>query len=104
MHSKQIIGISLTKPMSFPITPPPQKKKKRILDYTRRNIFLVCFCLYVFISIVEDCSGFTTGDRIDGVYNISPNKNLTESVPVYCEFSSDGVWTVCIDDASAKCV
>ena len=60
--------------------------------------------LYVFISIVEDCSSFTAGERIDGVYNISPNKSLTESVPVYCEFSSDGAWTVCIDDVSVKCV
>ena len=55
-------------------------------------------------SIEEDCSGLTAGDRIDGVYNISPNKSLTESLPVYCEFSSDGAWTVCIDNVSAKCV
>ena len=84
--------------MSFPIN----LKIKGILDYTQH--FFVFFCLYVFISIVEDCSGFTAGNRIDGVYNISPNKSLTESVPVYCEFSSDGAWTVCIGDVSAKCV
>ena len=84
--------------MSFPIN-----LKKEYMT-TRGATFFGLFLLICFIFIVEDCSRLTTGVRIDGVYNISPNKSLTESLPVYCEFSSDGAWTVCIDDVSAKCI
>ena len=64
---------------------------------------ILFFLKTVLFTILEDCSGFTTGDPIDGVYNISPNRSLTENVPVYCEFSSDGAWTVRIDHFHLEC-
>ena len=86
---------------SYELSDKPKKKEY----LTTRDATLFWFVsFYMFLSIVEDCSGFSAGERIDGVYNISLNKSLAESVPVYCEFSSDGAWTVCIDDVSAKCV
>ena len=39
---------------------------------------------------------------MDGVYNIFSSSSFTETVPVYCEFSSDGAWTVCIFHVAAN--
>ena len=50
-----------------------------------------------YFSISEDCSGFSAGDPKSGVYHICLNKIQTEPVPVYCDFTSDGAWTVRIN-------
>ena len=52
-------------------------------------VILLLINAYCFF-ILDDCSSYIGAD--DGVYHILANMKL---VPVFCEFSSDGAWTVC---------
>ena len=76
--------------------------------YSRNMITDKCVTT-IYFSISEDCSGFSSGDPKSGGYHICRNKIETEPVPVYCDFTSDGAWTVrinmCIDGESCfnKC-
>ena len=46
------------------------------------------------ISAARDCSGLYGTGKHNGTYTILPYGPSGASVPVYCEYNTDGVWTV----------
>ena len=67
---------------------------------TGKHLLLWLLCLlcdyYNYYFIEGDCSDINIANPVSGSYTIYPYGSQNTGVSVYCEFNSEGAWTVCI--------